>query len=256
MRNIIVPRVTTPDLSAVVVVAGAKGGVGASVVGALLAAAAADAHRATLLVEATGAAGPLDVLLGLAPAPDDGFSDTATTLVPHLDLARVPASVTSAAERRLRLRRLLAAADGAERIVIDAGSRVDEILAACNHATRLLVVSQRDRVSLAAAYALFKAIWYALPQLDAGLVLNGCTAEQGEIAAEIVRSAAVHFIGRSVDTVLVLPHDPDFAALVEGGAPLERLRASELGAAVQHAAGQAFAAPIPSSRTNLRIRNG
>lgn len=254
MKSILMPRPTADG--AVLVVAGAKGGVGASVVGALLAAASADAGRATLLVEASGAAGPVDLLLGLAPGSDDANDDTATTVVAHLDMARVPASVTSAAERRLRLRRILNSATDAERVVIDAGSRVDEILAACNHATRLLVVTQKDRVSLAAAYALFKAIWYALPQLEAGLVLNGCTPEQGEIAAEIVRSAAEHFIGRSVDTLAVLPHDSEFAALVEGGALLERLRTTELGNAAQHAALAAFAAPAANRPSQLRIRNG
>jgi MinD-like ATPase involved in chromosome partitioning or flagellar assembly len=224
-------------------------------VGALLAAASADAQHPTLLIEASGAAGPVDLLLGLAPGRDDTRVDTATTVVAHLDMARVPAALTSAAERRLRLRRLLNASD-AERVVIDAGSRVDEILAACNHATRLVVVTQRDRISLAAAYALFKAIWYALPQLDAGLVLNGCTPEQGEIAAEIVRSAADHFIGRSVEALAVLPHDPEFAALVESGARLERLRSTELGSAAQQAASAAFAAAAPHRPTHLRLRNG
>lgn len=256
MKSIMIPAAAVAQGTSVLVVAGAKGGVGSSVVAALLAGAAADAQHPTLLVEASGAASPLDLLLGLAPGRDDGFVDTATTVVARLDLARVSAAVTSSAERRMRLRRLLNSAADAERIVIDAGSRIDEVLAACNHATRLLVVSQRDRVSLAAAYAVFKAIWYALPHLDAALVLNGCTAEQGEIATEIVRSAAQHFIGRAVETLAVLPHDPEFAALVEGGARLERLRTTELGGAVQNAAPAAFAAPVNAQPKSLRIRNG
>jgi MinD-like ATPase involved in chromosome partitioning or flagellar assembly len=255
MKSIMMPPTSVVHHSRLVVVAGAKGGVGASVIGALLAGAAAEAEHATLLIEASGAASPLDLLLGLAPGRDDTVSDTATTVLAGLELARVPAIVSSA-ERRLRLRRLLNSATDAERIVIDAGSRIDEILAACAHASRLLVVSQRDRVGLAAAYAVFKAIGYALPQLDAALVLNGCTAEQGEIASEIVRSAAQHFMGRPVETLAVLPHDPEFAALVESGARLDRLRITELGGAVQNAALAAFAAPMHAQSQSLRIRNG
>jgi MinD-like ATPase involved in chromosome partitioning or flagellar assembly len=238
-----------------VVVAGSKGGVGCSVTAVLLAAAAAEHGHATLLVEACGAAGPLHLLLGVG-GQSESADDTTTLLAPNLSLARVPHGL-GWAERRLRFRRVMTHTEEMTRVVVDAGSRVDDVIALCHTAARVLVITQRDRVSLAAAYALCKAIWFAAPSLDIGIVVNGAAQEEADVAAEIVRSAALHFIGREVPLTGALPHDAEFSARVESGAALDALCNTEIGDAARLVAHNAFAAPAEARpSTHLRIRNG
>ncbi|HMS01369.1 MAG TPA: hypothetical protein PKE51_00270 [Gemmatimonadaceae bacterium] len=227
----------------VLVVAGGRGGSGTSLASALLAlAAAGDGHR-TLLIDTDELVGPQALLLGAAPALRwpmlrGGAVDARrlpVAITPTLSLvaggrgdawqlaASVDDTPLTAAERRACFLRLHALADGHTLVVIDAGSRLDSVLAAIDGAranVRLVVVTGgQDPIALAAAYALLKAVHARHPTLALDLLTNRLDDATAVRVADTIAHGAEQFLGRAIAFAGALPMDSALDAALRAGMP-------------------------------------
>jgi MinD-like ATPase involved in chromosome partitioning or flagellar assembly len=203
----------------VVIVAGGKGGVGASTASALLAIGAARAGRATLLVDA--AAGPASVVdvLGAHAPRTDAVETELRTVAAHLTLAFVPPPhVLAAGERRAALRRLSGRYDEHELVVIDAGATCDGMFAAlAAGAGRLLAVTNSDRLSLIATYALIKTAFGRFPGLPVSVLVNGCEPAEAVAAFGHIATATEHFLATQVTPAGSIPADDQLRNAINAG---------------------------------------
>ncbi len=210
----------------VVVVAGGKGGVGASTVAALVGVAAAVAGRRTLLVDCDARVGALHLMLGVAPRSlgelrggaleaSDLVAEIAGTL--HVvSGAAADADGVPPAEARALAGRVAELFDSYELVVIDAGSRLESVLGACAHAGRLLVVTTADAIAAAAGYALLKMAAERHPTLSTRVVANRHD-ERGGPGDGLISSAAAHFLGREAPVAAAVPEDSLLARAVGAG---------------------------------------
>lgn len=248
------------------VVASGKGGVGTSTVAALLALRAAEEGRATLLVDAEAGHCTLHLILGVEPGP--GLAalrggevtprDLLVNIADGLDLVTAGTGEGDVAEpmgpveRRTLLRRVTELYDAFDVVVVDAGSRLDGVLAACTESARhLLLVSAADSVALAATHALAKVVAARVPELPMSVLINGCDGAAALAAFGVLRSGIWKYLGRAVPFAGSIPEDPGLRAAVAAGRPLQAaLDASPAADAVRALdAGplfDAFAAPNPA----------
>ncbi len=224
-----------PNLRPGVWVVGAgKGGVGTSTVTALLGLAARRRGSRTLVVE--GVSGGLALILG-QEGETAGIPDLARPGVEPEDLLVsladgfdfLPAgrwadgSTDEENQRALLLRRAGDLYDAYDRVVVDGGSRATTVMAACSAgAERLWIVTHRNRVAAAGAYALVKALEAQLPGLPLALLANRATPEEGRRALSAIRSGCRRFLGSAPDEGPSLPTDPGLLqALDEGRSVLD-----------------------------------
>lgn len=234
----------------VLVVGSGKGGVGTSSLAALLALAAAREERRVLLVDADGVLGSQHLLFGVGAGPGfgalaGGEVEAEQLLVPLADnLTLLPGGgdPLGNAERQALFRRVAALYPAYDLVVVDGGSRLDSVRAACAAgAARLVAVSTGDRISLAATYALVKAVGERFPTLAVDLLFNRATADEAESAWTEIQGATRHFLQRSVSLAGAVPDDrclqagilagmslPDAAAGSPAAASLEQITLNAL----------------------------
>ena len=103
-------------------------------------------------------------------------------------------------------------------VVIDGGSRLDSVGAACQTgAERLFVVTTPDRVASGVSYALLKATSRRFPGLRMGLIVNHASRILGRNVAEVVRDAAGRFLDLETTYLGSVPTDGRLQQLVMGG---------------------------------------
>jgi MinD-like ATPase involved in chromosome partitioning or flagellar assembly len=219
----------TPLRPGIWVVGAGKGGVGTSTVTALLGLASRRHGSRTLVVE--GVSGGLALLLGQegerAGIPDlarPGVEPSAL-LIPLADgMDFLPAgrwtdgSTQEESERALLLRRASDLYDSYDRVVVDGGSRATTVLAACSAGVeRLWVVTLRNRVAAAGAYALVKALGQRYPVLPLSLIANRSDPDEGRQALAAIRSGCRRFLGSIPDEGPILPTDPILVRGLEEG---------------------------------------
>lgn len=201
---------TTPT---VVVIGSGKGGVGKSVLAALLAAHAARAGARTLLFDAVHNQGNQHVLLGQVPrtrveAVARGAAAPWDLLLPVEDrLTLLPADsgspeyVTLSDLDRARLHQRLAGVFGDyDMIVVDSGPGAENtVRAALSHVARLLVVTAPEPTALSDAYALMKMTHLRAPHAALDVVVNRvCEADHARRAFASLAIAAERFLRREL----------------------------------------------------------
>jgi MinD-like ATPase involved in chromosome partitioning or flagellar assembly len=232
-----------PAALPVIVVAGAIGGIGCSTVATLLALTASQEPRRTLLVDTDESVGALHRILAVQGSgamrallsPQRSVESLVVQVGAHCDLLTggedSPTAKTlpfDPTARRTAMRRLAQSYDRYDLVVIDAGSRLDGILAAADGGlSRLVVVSGVTPVAIAAAYAVLKTTETRHPGLPVDVLFNRQAPEAARIAFDQVSHAASHFLGRSVGFSGVLPEDPALPSAPD--LPLQRCaRGTEL----------------------------
>ncbi len=208
-----------------------KGGVGTSTVAALTGIVLARAGASVLLVDADETLGSVHMLFGL-PAEIPGLGALrAGALSPERLLVPVADGLTlfpgggggvaatlavAASERRMLLRRVAALYDRYDLVVVDGGSRLDSVMAACAAASgRLMAVTGRDPVAQVGAYALLKVARARFGGLPVELLVNRVTPAEARAAHELVDAASATFSGEGVPLAGAVADD---AAVVDAGA--------------------------------------
>jgi flagellar biosynthesis protein FlhG len=219
----------------VVVVGSGKGGVGTSTVAALLALVAADAGTDVLLVDAADGLGVLHLLLGVDAGRELGSlrggelepAELVVPVVPGLSLLAAGADPLrepplAPAERRALFRRVGEVFPGHGLVVIDGGSRLESVLAACEAGVGLLLtVTNADRICLAATYALVKAVGSRLGDRPVAVLGNRLDDDVAREAASLVESASRHFLERSILFAGSIPDDACLSAGIAAGMPVQ-----------------------------------
>lgn len=231
-----------------VVFASGKGGSGTSTLAALLAVGAAGEGLRVLLVDGSAGIGSLHLYLGTEAgrgwaALKEGASPEELLVAVAERLTLLPsgeataASAVSAAERQALFRRLAPLFPAYDLVVVDGGSRVESVMAACAAgASRLVAVTTPDRVSLAATYALVKVALARMPDLSVAVLAN----RGGDGAGESIRAAAVRFLDRTVDAVGAIPDDECLRAGINAGMNLQDAATGSPAAAAIIEAGSRF----------------
>ena len=251
-----------PEGAQVLVVASGKGGLGTSTVASLLALVGAARGRRTLLVDAADGPGARHLLFGTAGtsagfAPLGGAGNAVpgaggiTPVTPTLGIAtpfaapRATSAPTSPAERRSAVRALTSHFGGYRSVIVDGGSRLDSILAACEAGVdRLVLITSSDRVALAGAYAIIKSLGQRLGHRPVALIGNRLSAEAAVEAAALLDSATHHFLERAIEFAGSIPEDACLAAGLAAGMPLVDAAAdSPAAAAIDSFAGRLLEAP-------------
>jgi flagellar biosynthesis protein FlhG len=212
-------------------VASGKGGVGTSVMAALIALTAAESGRRVLLVDASEAGGTMHHLFGVRPAqslwmlshpritPSDALiavDETLMLLAGGTSGAAI--APTSDDDRRAALSRLAGVYADFDLVLFDGGSRLDTLSAICDVANpTLLLVTSADRLALAANYALVKSVRARRPSTSISVVANRHGEALAAEACEFLVSACAHFLGRSITVAGAIPDDPCLQAAVGAG---------------------------------------
>ena len=221
----------------VVVVGSGKGGVGTSVIAALLALQAVRRGEKVLLVDADESVGSLHLMFGVSdPGPGLGAlrksgvtpDSLLLEVAPGLSLfpgggGGVDATLALAAgERRVLLRRVSGLYENFGVVIVDGGSRLDSVMAACFVGSeRLLCVTTPGRISLAANYALFKLARSRFRGLPIELLVN--LSGDGRPVYEIVKAATASFLGMDVSFGGTVPSDDMLRECLETGTSLSSL---------------------------------
>jgi flagellar biosynthesis protein FlhG len=232
------PRPTTDGGPVIVVCASGRGGSGTSLASVLLAlSAAGDGHR-TLLVDGDELVGPHALLLGARPP-----ARWPALLGGRVAVAQLPVAITdrlaliaggrtdqasnasplTTAERRACMARVHTLAESYALVVIDAGSRLEAVLAALEGGrgtARLVVVTAgRDPIAMASAYALLKAVHARLPHLDMDILTNRLDDSTATRVADALALGAQQFLARPLAFAGALPHDLALDAALQAGMP-------------------------------------
>jgi MinD-like ATPase involved in chromosome partitioning or flagellar assembly len=221
-----------------------------------------------LLVDAGARFGALHLLLGVEPARSmeslrGGGTEPEELLVPIAPtLSLLPGGVSpdegalSPAERRLLFRRVVSLYPRFDVVVVDAGSTLDTVTAACaNGVGRFLVVTGADRIATVATYALVKALHQASPALGIEVLPNRYDDDTATRAFEHVHAAAERFLGLDLPLAGAIPDDPLFAsALAAGMGALEAADGSSAAIAMSRVGDRLLAelAPVAPRSTSSR----
>ncbi|HXE56685.1 MAG TPA: P-loop NTPase [Gemmatimonadales bacterium] len=236
----------------VLVVGSGKGGVGKSVLAALVGVALADQGRRVLLFDADQNLGNLHVLLGVRPAarldallegevtPEDLVRPVRANLwlLPGDSGAESLYAMGPTERARLHLR-LSALYDRFDAVIVDAGAGLEGVVRVSSmRATRLLVVTMPEPAALTDAYALIKIVNLQVPDLPIDVVLNRTdAAEEGRDAFARLATASERFLRRHLRYLGAIPDDPAVRrATREPGRLLGGLRDSPAGALVRELA--------------------
>lgn len=222
----------------VVVCASGRGGSGTSLASVLLALAAAGEGHRTLLVDGDDLVGPHALLLGIAPTyrwPSllGGVAQAAqlpVTIAPTLSLIAGGRADTSSdvspltvAERRACFARVHTLAESFALVVIDAGARLDAVLAAIEGSrvpARLVVVTAgQDPIAMASSYALLKAVSARHAQLTIDVLVNRLDHTTASRVADTLAHGAEQFLARPIAFAGALPNDLALDAALSAGMP-------------------------------------
>jgi flagellar biosynthesis protein FlhG len=212
----------TPSDARVVLVGAGKGGVGTSTVAALLALSFAEQGRRTLLIDGDDQAGTLHHWFGIAPRIGIGALRTSGVdpreslvqasemlhLLPGGGVADGAVPLLSTSDRRVIWRRVASLYSDHDFVVIDGGSRLDTLMAASTAGIRrLAAVSAADTVSLAATYALLKAVDAKIPGLPVDLVVTGQDEIRARALYDHVQLASQRWLRRGLNYGGTIPED-------------------------------------------------
>lgn len=220
----------------VLVCASGRGGSGTSMVSALLALSAAGDGHNTLLIDGDDLIGPHAMLLGVTTAVrwpallGGGVHSTQlpTVIAPTLALvaggrSESAASPLSTAGRRACFARLHLLAESYALVVIDAGSRLDAVLAAVDsdriHARLVIVTAGSDPITMASSYALLKAAHTRRPHIDADVLCNRLSDALAARVADTLAHGAEQFLARPLAFAGALPDDTALDAALRAGMP-------------------------------------
>jgi len=109
-------------------------------------------------------------------------------------------------------------------VLIDAGSRVDSVVAAAGPAAhRFITVGGVDPVGLAASYALVKTVEARWPGAPIDLLVNRHTEARARDAFHYVRSATERFLSRGLEYSGTIPEDEELGAVILAGHALAHM---------------------------------
>lgn len=225
--------------NAVLVVGSGKGGTGGSTVSALLALAMSEGGRRTLLIDSDELVGTLHRLFGIdVPVGLQGLrsgtqtpSDAIVTLTNRLSLLpggpgpdaflAENTAALSTDERRVLVRRIGLLYGNYDVVIVDAGSRLDAVLAAASSGVqRFVLVTATDSVALAATYALVKAIDHKYPGAPVDLLVNRHEDSRARAAFDHLGAASSRFLGRGIEYAGTIPEDDGLRAAILAGRSL------------------------------------
>jgi len=217
-----------------IVVGSGKGGSGASTIAALLGLGMAEAGRRTLLVDGDDAIGALHHLFGIPSASDallrqddpDGeiiwVADRLALLPGGSVRHRVEAVRTTPVHRSAFYRRIMPMAVTFDVLIVDAGSRLDSVVAATStHAARYIAVSGIEPAALAASYALVKALEQRVPEARVELLVNGHDEVSALTAFQHVSTATEQFLGRDLTYAGTIPACQSLRVAILSGRSLD-----------------------------------
>ncbi len=213
-----------------------KGGVGTSTLSALVGMHAARRGASVLLVDADETAGSQHLLFDL-PASVEGLGSLrGGRVVPEELLVEIEDGLDllpgggggidttlalAAAERRLLLRRVAALYGRYDLVLVDGGSRLDSVMAACAAgAGRLYTVTTPHRIAEAAAFALVKVARGRFPALPVEVVVNRAAETEAREVHQVVDAAAATFLEEGVAFAAGVPDDPTLERRVAKGESL------------------------------------
>jgi MinD-like ATPase involved in chromosome partitioning or flagellar assembly len=191
-------------------------------VAALLGSAAAQAGHRALLVDADEHIGGLHRVLGVTPERGIGALLDPAVAVADLTLEvgagchLMPGGATPASwrvpfeplARRTALRRASQVFHEYDAVFVDAGSRLDAVLAAAECGVRrVIVVGGTTPAQVAAAYAVLKTLDLRWPSITVDLLVNRHAADAARAAYDQVHYGAQHFLARSLGFAGSLPDD-------------------------------------------------
>ncbi len=222
--------------SRVWVVGSGKGGVGTSTVAALLALAAAEREEPILLVDGDEEVGSQTLLFGL-PAGLPGIGELrygdlspadllhpvgeALWLLPGGGGAGEATLASAAARRRLLFQRVASVFEGFSSVIVDGGSRPSSVLAAlAQGAEGLVTVTQGDRLSQAATFALVKSARLRGFAVPTTVVVNRSEGRAAEAVFRNMEVAFRRFLDWPVRFGGSVPEDPSLRTPGEEGRSL------------------------------------
>jgi flagellar biosynthesis protein FlhG len=230
------PRRSYPG---VMVVGSGKGGIGTSTAACLLALAGARSGHEVLLVDGNEGPGTLHLILGF-PVEGPGLGalrggdvvpeELVVRVQPRLSLlpgggGEVEATYTAGlGEHRALFGRVSGLYDQYGMVVVDGGSHLHSVVAACSHGTgRLLAVTSGDRISMAAGYALLKTSKHRFPDLPVQILVNGHDERGAGVVWEAISTACRRFLGVSAEYAGYLPEDPALRTSLRAGIPIQEV---------------------------------
>ena len=219
------------DRRTMLLVASGKGGVGTSMIAALLALTAAESGKRVLLVDACESGGTLHHLFGVRPTHSlwmlshPRIMPRETLLAVDETLMLLPGGTSGAAvaptsddDRRASLSRLAMIYSDFDLVLFDGGSRLDTITAISELTDpAVLLVTSADRLSLAANYALVKSVRMCRPNAPISVVANRHGEALSAEACEYLVDACAHFLAGTIAIAGSIPDDPCLQAAVGAG---------------------------------------
>jgi len=219
------------DRRTMLLVASGKGGVGTSMIAALLALTAAESGKRVLLVDACESGGTLHHLFGVRPTHSlwmlshPRIMPRETLLAVDETLMLLPGGTSGAAvaptsddDRRASLSRLAMIYSDFDLVLFDGGSRLDTITAISELTDpAVLLVTSADRLSLAANYALVKSVRMRRPNAPISVVANRHGEALSAEACEYLVDACAHFLAGTIAIAGSIPDDPCLQAAVGAG---------------------------------------
>jgi len=215
----------------VAVVASGRAGVGTSVCAALLALECAARGRRVLLIDGHEGHGIQHVLFGIRPVrlleslrdAHVGVDDVCTMLGDAFTIVGC-APTTHGIQAFTRdthaapWERLLPLSADYDCVVVDAGSRLDNIRAvATSGAGKAVFVTDTDSISLAATFALIKALHADAPSLAGAVLVNRRDSGPGELASAQIADACSHFLALDIPLAGCVPDDACLSAGIGAG---------------------------------------
>lgn len=212
-----------------IVVGSGKGGVGKSVVSALLAQRLAAEGRKVLLVDGSQNLGNQHVLFGvhrgatLEHLLTEAVSprDLLVNVTEHLWLLPADSGAESlqglgALDRARLHHRLSVLYNDFEAVIVDAGAGIDSVMRVCTMgATRLILVTLPEPAALTDAYATLKIVHAQLKDLPVDVLINRVEdAREGPQAYERLSTAAERFLHRPVRYLGAIWEDDDIRRAV------------------------------------------
>ncbi len=232
LSNSVVGRI--PSTRPVVLVASGKGGVGTSIAASLLSLAATASGARVLLIDGNDGNGALHHLFGVRPAYSldalyDANTDVDDVLIPiDTNLTMVASRPASAdqlsvavEQRKVPFERLLSSHHAHDCVIIDGGARLDNIMAATGAGvTASLVVTDADRISLAANYAVIKVLAQRAVGVPCHVLVNRHDESVSRAAGVRLADACQQFLNLELGQAGWLPDDACLRAAVGAGMPI------------------------------------
>jgi MinD-like ATPase involved in chromosome partitioning or flagellar assembly len=136
--------------------------------------------------------------------------------------------VLSAGERRAIFRRVSQLHGDYDVVIVDAGSRLDNVLTAgATGARRFITVGGDGTVSIASSYALVKAIHQKWPGTPVDVVVNREDDRHGRQVFDQLQDASSRFLDLRLEYAGTIPDDSDLGASALSGQSL-RLVADQM----------------------------